>query len=209
MAASPKSAARLIRLGLAAELRNPALRFLALASALAAGVFAWSADGSPASTAIALATWLGRAYGIAACLWLGYAAVRDQNEQLGGVLRSKPVDGAFWVLLNWASGIVLWLALLVFPFLGAALGQAPHQGPVSFLAEGVGLLRAAQIVLFAGTLSYALSRMMRSPLGGLIVLLAWFCAMVGFGLIPSYLQPDYTQNGVLYLSAAAALLAAA
>jgi len=209
MAASLRSTLRLIRLGLAAELRNPALRFLALAGALAAGTFGWNAEGSPASTAIGLATWLGRAYGIAACLWLGYAAVRDQNEQLGGVLRSKPVDGAQWVLVNWASGSILWLVLLVFPFVGAAIGQLPHQGPASILAEAIGLVRAAQIVLLVGTLSYGLSRMMRSPLGGLIVLLAWFCAMVGFGLIPSYLQPDYTQNGPLYLSAAATMLAAA
>lgn len=133
MAASPKSGLRLIRLSLAAELRNPALRFLAVVSALAAGVFAWNAEGSPASTSIALAIWLGRAYGIAACLWLGYAAVRDQNEQLGGVLRSKPVDGAFWVLINWASGLCLWLALLVFPFAGAALGHLPHLFSIFFL----------------------------------------------------------------------------
>lgn len=209
MAASPKSSLRLIRLSLAAELRNPALRFLAVVSALAAGVFAWNAEGSPASTSIALAIWLGRAYGIAACLWLGYAAVRDQNEQLGGVLRSKPVDGAFWVLINWASGLCLWLALLVFPFAGAALGHVPHSAAVGVAAQAIGFVRAAQVVLFAGTLSYALSRMMRSPLGGLIVLLAWFCVMVGFGLVPSYLQPDYTQNGALYLPAAAAMLALA
>jgi hypothetical protein len=203
------AALRLVRLSLAADLRNPALRLLALAGALAAGVFGHEAAGSAASTSIALATWLGRAYGIGASLWLGYAAVRDQNEQLGGVLRSKPVDGAFWVTLNWAGGMALWLILLAFPFLGAAIGQWSHQGPVVLAAHAIGFARAAQVVLLAGTLSFALSRMMRSPLGGLIILLAWFCAMVGFGLIPSYLQPDYTQNGMLYLSAAATLLAAA
>jgi hypothetical protein len=198
------AASRLIRLGLSAELRNPAIRLLAFGGLLAAAVFAWKTEGSPASTSIALSAWLGRAYGIGACLWFGYAAVRDQNEQLGGVLRSKPVDGAFWVFVNWATGIALWLLLALCPFIGAAVGQAPHQGPVAFLAESVGFLRAGQVVLFAGTLSYALSRMMRSPLGGLIILLAWFCAMVGFGMIPGYLQPDYTQNGPMYLSAGAA-----
>lgn len=213
MSAPPKgnaaAAARLIRLSLTADLRNPALRLLAVTGAVGAGIFGYEADGSAASTAIALATWLGRAYGIAACLSLGYAAVRDQNEQLGGVLRSKPVDGAFWVLVNWGSGIALWLTLLLFPFAGAAIGQFLRQGPVSLVAEAIGYGRAGQVVLFAGTLGYALSRMMRSPLGGLIILLAWFCALVGFGLIPTYLQPDYTQNGGLYLSVAATMLAAA
>jgi peroxiredoxin len=200
---------RLLRLSLVAELRSPSLRFLGLASALGAGAYAWTQDGSAAGAAMGMAVWLGRAYGISACLWLGYAAVRDQNEQLGGVLRSKPVDGAFWVGLNWAVGQLLWLFLLLCPFLGAALGDLVQQGPIALLAYGLGWGRAALGVAFAGTISYALSRSMRSPLGGLLTLFAWFCAMVGFGYIPAFLQPDYSQNRPLYLSLAAVLLAVA
>lgn len=201
--------ARLLRLGIVAELRNPAIRLLGVAGFLGAAVFAWQQEGAAAVTTLSLATWLGRAYGVAACLWLGYAAIRDQNEQLGGVLRSKPVDGAHWIVLNWATAVGLWGVLLAAPFLGAALGQLRTSGGYSLLAHGAGFLQAAQIVGFAGTISFAMSRMMRSPLGGILTVLAWFCALAGFGYIPLYLQPDYTQNRPTYLAAAALLLAVA
>jgi len=200
---------RLLRLGIVAELRNPAVRLLAVAGFLAAAVFGWQQEGTAAMTALSLAVWLSRAYGVGACLWLGYAAIRDQNEQLGGVLRSKPVDGAYWIALNWATSLGLWLVLLAAPFLGAALGQLRTAGSYSLLAHAAGFWQAAQIVGFAGTISFALSRMMRSPLGGILTLLAWFCALAGFGYIPAYLQPDYSQNRGTYLGAAALLLAVA
>lgn len=206
---SPRIFGRLLRLGITAELRNPAIRLLGLAGLLGAAVFGWQQEGAAAVTALNLAAWLSRAYGVGACLWLGYAAIRDQNEQLGGVLRSKPVDGAHWIVLNWAIGLGLWLVLLAGPFLGAALGQLRSSGAYSLLAEAAGFVQAAQILGFASTISFALSRMMRSPLGGILTVLAWFCALAGFGYIPTYLQPDYTQNRLTYLAAAALLLAVA
>jgi peroxiredoxin len=200
---------RLLRLGIVAELRNPAIRLLGVAGFLACALFAWQQEGIAAMTALGLAAWLSRAYGVGACLWLGYAAIRDQNEQLGGVLRSKPVDGAHWILLNWATGMGLWLLLLAGAFLGAALGQLRSAGAYSLMAHAAGFFQAAQVVGFAGTISFAMSRMMRSPLGGILTLLAWFCTLAGFGYIPLYLQPDYTQNRPTYLAAAALLLAIA
>lgn len=200
---------RLLRLGIASELRSPGIRLLGIAGCLITAVFAWQQEGAAAITALNLALWLSRAYGVGACLWLGYAAIRDQNEQLGGVLRSKPVDGARWLLLNWATALGLWLLLLAGAFLGAALGQLRSSGGYSLLAHGAGFLRAAAVVGAASTLSFAVSRMMRSPLGGILTLLAWFCALAGFGYIPAYLQPDYSQNRLTYVAAAALLLAIA
>lgn len=200
---------RLLRIGIGAELRNPAMRLLGFAGFLAAFAYGWQQEGAAAATALNLAVWLSRVYGVGACLWLGYTAIRDQNEQLGGVLRSKPVDGAQWIVLNWATALGLWLVLLACPFLGAALGQIRTSGGYSILGHAAGYLRAAEIVWFAGTISFAISRMMRSPLGGILTLLAWFCALAGFGYIPLYLQPDYSQNRPTYLAAAALLLAVA
>ena len=102
---------RLVRLSITAELRNPALFVAGLVTALGVGVFAWNAGTIAPSTSLLLAGVLGRAFGVAACLWFAYNSVRDQNDKAGAMLRSKPVDGAYWVLLNWVSGIALWLLL--------------------------------------------------------------------------------------------------
>lgn len=200
---------RLLRLGITAELRSPAIRLLAVAGCVITAIFTWQQEGAAAVTALNLSLWLSRVYGVGACLWLGYAAIRDQNEQLGGVLRSKPVDGARWIALNWATGLGLWLLLLGSAFLGAAVGQLRGAGIYSLLAHAAGFLRAAEVVFVAGSFSFAVSRMMRSPLGGILTLLAWFCALAGFGYIPAYLQPDYSQNRPTYLAAATLLLAVA
>src|SRR5438105_12231120 len=50
------------------------------------------------------------------------------------------------------------------------------------------------IVSLIATLCFALSRLLRSPLGGLLILFIWFCAMGGAQFIPLYLRPDYAQN---------------
>jgi hypothetical protein len=200
---------RLVRLGVVAELRNPALRLLGAAAFVGAGVFAWNQGAMAASTGVTFATWLSRVFGIAACLWLAYSAIRDQNERGGAVLRSKPVDGGYWVFLNWASAIIVWLILLLAPFLGAAIGQFAHQGGLSLYVHGWSFLRAAVVVASVGTLSFSLSRMMGSPLGGIIVMFAWFCAMAGLEFVPTYLQPDFAQNAVLFVPAALTVLALA
>src|SRR5687768_16598427 len=94
--------ARLVRLGASAELRSTGLRLVGLLGAAVAAAYASSQGNVPASTAVALAALLARVFGIGACLWFAYAAVRDQDEKLGAALRSKPVDGALWVLVTWA-----------------------------------------------------------------------------------------------------------
>ncbi|HEU4754416.1 MAG TPA: redoxin domain-containing protein [Armatimonadota bacterium] len=200
-------AARLVRLGITAELRNPALRLAGALAAVGAGVYAWNQGDLPGTTALALSLWLGRAYGIAACLWFGYMAIRDLNEKSGAVIRSKPVDGAEWTLLNWTVGTSVWLILLLLPFAAAAVAQLILSGPISLASFGLAYLRAASAMVAAVTLAFGLSRLLRSPLGGILVLFAWFCAMAGLQYIPSFLQPDYAQNRPLYLGAAALVFA--
>ena len=197
---------RLVRLGVVAQFRNPGMRVLAIAAALGAGAYAWSMGNVAASTGVVLAAWLGRAFGAAACLWFAYNAIRDQNERSGATLRSKPVDGAYWVLINLISGLAVWLSMLAFCFLAAALAQLPAAGLTSVVTHAWAFGRAALTVIIVGTLSFALSRAMRSPLGGILILFAWFCAMGGLQFVPSYLRPDYAQNRVLFLAVAAVMI---
>lgn len=197
---------RLLGLGIQAELRNPGFRLLGVVTALMAGLYAWNQGDLAASTAVTLSSWLSRGFGLAAALWFAYAAVRDQNARLGAVIRAKPIDGAYWVALTWASGLLVWLLLLALAFLAAALGQFPAAGVSSLAAHSLGFFRAATVLLAVSTLSFALSRMMRTPVGGILVAFAWFCVMAGLDLVPPYLRPDYSQNALLYVLAAAFFL---
>lgn len=206
LAVRMRSNARLLGLGITAELRRPGLRLLGLVGALGTAAAAWGLASVAPATAIYLTAWLGRIYGVLACLWLGYAANRDLHERDGALFHSKPVDGARWVFLGWAVGVTAWLILLGLAFAAAALAQLPHAGGVSLAAHGWGLLRSVPLVAGPATLAYALSRLMRSPLGGIIVVFAWFCALAGLQYIPMYLQPDLSQNRLLYVGAAAFLL---
>jgi hypothetical protein len=203
---SLRSNLRLLRLAVAAELRNPGLRALAVVGAVAAGAYAWNQGSLAGSAASVLSAWLGRGFGVAACLWAAYAAIRDQDAKLGAALRSKPVDGGRWVFLNWAGGLCVWLILLGAAFLGAAAAQLVHAGAASVLSHAAGFGRAAVVVGAMSTVSFALSRLMRSPLGGVLTMFAWFCAMAGVRYIPHYLRPDFVQNLPLYVAAAGGAL---
>jgi hypothetical protein len=200
---SLSSTLRLLRLGIAAELRSPALRIIGVVGALGAAAIASMQGVLAGSSAIYLTEWLSRVYGIIIALWFGYAANRDQNEQDGAVFRCKPIDGARWVVVAFGSGLGAWLALLALAFLGGALAQLPQAGTVSLAAYGWGYVRAALLVIGPATLSFTLSRMMRSPLGGIITVFGWFCALAGRQYIPLFVQPDYTQNRPLLLAVAA------
>src|SRR5690242_14124217 len=112
---------RLVYLGVIAGLRNSGLRAFALLGMVAAAAYAHSLAGIPGTAGIVLATWLGRAYGIAAGLWFAYHAVRDQGSRSGAIFRSKPVDGAAWIVVTWLTGICLWLLLLATAFAAAAI----------------------------------------------------------------------------------------
>src|SRR5947199_71816 len=82
------------------------------------------------------------------------------------------------------------------------IAGALRSGVWSFAAEAWGFGRAAFVVALIATLSYSLARLLRSPLGGLLILFAWFCAMGGAGFIPLFLRPDYAQNAGLFAAAA-------
>lgn len=204
---SLRRAGRLLRLGMTGELRNPGLRVLGVIGALGAAAYAWNQGNLPGSTALALSSLLGKGFGIAASLWFGYTAVRDQNEKAGAALRSKPIDGGYWVVVAWLTGLLTWLLLLASSFLAAGLAQLPAAGPASLGCHALGFVQAAVLLVAVATLSFAAARWMRSPLGGILVIFAWFCAMVGAQYIPPYLRPDYSQNRPLYVAAAALLLA--
>ncbi len=194
---------RLARLCMLAELRGSGLRLFAVGGALAAAIYAWN-QGQAAGTAGVLTTaWMSRVYGVVACLWFAYYAVRDQGEGLGAAVRATPLDGGHRALASWAAGVLVWACLVAVAFVAAALAQAPAAGFPSFASAAWGFARVACTVTIAGTLSYALSRLMRSPLGGVIVMFAWFCAMAGMKYVPRHLQPEYEQNRLLYISAAA------
>lgn len=197
---------RLIQLGVRGHLRNPGLRMLALFGMVTAAAVAWSQGSTAGSTSIALTGWLGRAFGVAACLWMGYSANRDQNDREGAVIRSKPLDGAAWVTTLWLTGTLVWLAILGAAFAAAAAAQLPQAGAVSLTAHLIGFGRAGIVLAIAATLAFSLSRLMRSPLGGVIIMFAWFCAMGGLKLIPAFLQPEYSQNTLLYVAAGAAMV---
>lgn len=198
---------QVIRLAMVAELRNPALRLLGILAALGAGAYAWQQGSIAGSTSIVLAGILGRGFAVACCLWFATGALRDQDAQLGAVLRSKPIDGGRWVLINWATGIGVWLVLLTGAFLAAAAAQLPAAGIDSLGAHGVALLRTGAAMTAVATVGFCLTRLTRSPLGATIVVLAFLCVMAGLQFVPQFLRPDYTQNFGLYLGAGAVLLA--
>ena len=207
MSKSVKIALRLVRLGLAAELRNHALRLLAGVAIFGIAALAWTHSAMAGPTSVVLSTWLARGYGIAGCLWCSYAAIRDQDERTGGAIRSKPVDGAFWVLVSWLTQTLLWLLLAAATFLVAGLAQAWGTRSLMPLAGMViGFGRAALVITVATTLGYCLSRIARSPIGGVLTVFAWFCVTAGLAYIPQYLHVDYSQNQPFFLATAAVLL---
>jgi peroxiredoxin len=122
------------------------------------------------------------------------------------VLRSKPIDGGRWVLINWATGVGLWGLLAGMFFAGAALGQLPHAGVYAIAAHAIGFVRALVTIISVSSVGFCLTRVTRSPLGATVVLLAFLCVIAGLQLIPTFLRPDYSQNIVLYLTATAVLL---
>jgi peroxiredoxin len=73
-------------------------------------------------------------------------------------------------------------------------------------AQAATLYRAGFMILITSAISYSLSRMLRSPLGGIIVLLAWGLAVSGFEYVPVYLRPDYSQNRLLLIGLGSALI---
>ncbi len=198
---------RLILLAARAELRSPGLWLPALLAALAVGAFTVSSQDAGATIAVVLATRLGQAYGIAACLWFGYRAVRDQDERLGAVLRSKPVDGAAWVTVSWATGVAVWTLILGLAFLAAALAMAFTTGVPASLVALLGFGHAWVTVVIASALSFGLSRVMRSPLGGILIMLAWVCVIAGLQNAPPYMRLEYAQNRGLFLPVSAGILA--
>lgn len=198
--------ARLVRLAMVAELRSPGIRLIAITGAVAAGIYAWSAGELAGSAGLMLAAWLGRIYGIAACLWFAATGLRDLNPRTGAILRSKPVSGGRWVFVGWLAGVLIWLALLALAFFAAALAQLPAAGTASLASHGLAFIRAGLTVLVVGSMSYALSRILCSPLGGILVMFAWFCTVGGVEYLPSYLRPDYAQNLPFFLPAAALLV---
>ena len=200
---------RLVKLGVMGELRNPAFRLLAVVFAVGAAIYAWNQGPLAGNTGLFFSMWAGRVFAVAACLWFATGAIRDQNAQLGAVLRSKPIDGARWVMIIWATGIGLWLVLMGALFLGAALGQLVPAGFNSLLAHGIGFVRAALVMVPIATLGFGLSRLSRSPLGAAVVVLALLCVLAGLQFVPQFLRPDYTQNLALFAGAGLVLLALA
>jgi peroxiredoxin len=198
---------RALRYAALSDLRNPGLRLLGALGFIAAGGYAWTQGPTAGSTGVLLATWLGRTYGVACCLWFAYAAIRDLDPKLGAALRSKPMDGAAWVTLRWLAGLAVWLTLMAAGFLGAALGQLLPSGLASVASHALAFFRAALLLCIIGSLSFAASRLFRSPLGGIIVMFAWFCTIAGLQYIPAYMRPEYQQNRVFFLPAAASLVA--
>jgi peroxiredoxin len=198
---------RLIGLGLRAELRNPGIWVPAVLAGLLTAALGWNARDVAPTQSVVLALRLGQAYGLAATLWFAYRAIRDQDQQLGAVLRSKPVESARWVVINWLTGAVLWVALLGVAVLAATLIQLPVAGGKAVVSQAATFYRAGFMVVIISAISYALSRVLRSPLGGIIVLLAWGLAVGGFEYVPVYLRPDYSQNRPLLIALGAALMA--
>ncbi len=198
---------RLIGLGLRAELRNPGIWVPAVLAGLLFVALGWNARDVAPTQSVILSLRLGQAYGLAAVLWFAYRAIRDQDQHLGAVLRSKPVESARWVVLNWATGAVLWIALLAVAVLAVTLAQLPTAGVKAIGAQAATLYRAGFMILITSAISYSLSRMLRSPLGGIIVLLAWGLAVGGFEYVPVYLRPDYSQNRPLLVGLGLALTA--
>lgn len=200
----PQASLRLFRLALLAELRSPALRLSTAAAAALGAALAINAGDAVGSAGVFLASVLARVVGMAACLHLAYSANRDLAESAGAAYRSKPFDGWRWVALRCSAGVASWLVPLAAAFIAAALVGFFTGGPRALPASALGFFRASLVVLPLAVASFALSRMFRSPLGGIIVAFFWFCAIAGSRFIPVYLQPEYTQN--LLLMAGVALL---
>ena len=199
----------LARLHLRAVTRGVGIRALGLLALLAAVATVLAQPGAAGMNAVQLGQSLGSVLGFAACFWFAHAALLDGADQRGPLLRSKPIPGPRWVLLCWGTGLVLWCGGLIAIHAIAAAVDAPRSGLVaSAIAYGMAALHHATTVAIVGTASFALSRLARSPLGGIIVALGWFCVTAGMQFVPAYLRPDSSFNRGLFLPAVAALLLA-
>ncbi len=198
---------RLVLLGYRGGLRNAGLRLLAITAAVSAAVIAWNQPEAAASTSLMLASLYARIFGIAACLNASAIAIRDLDPKTGGIFRSKPVDGAHWVLLNWATTLLVWVTLLGVALGGGMAGRLAQGDFASIGMYSLGFARAASVLTVLMTLSFALSRLFRSPLGAVIAVFVWFCAMAGARFLPEMAQPEFMQNRELFWSLAAAVLA--
>lgn len=200
---------RLLQLGILAEMRNPAIRTIMLIAAVFGAAMGWVAGPGAGPAAVALTALLARAVGLAATLHLAYGANRDLSETGGAAYRSKPMNGAYWVLHRCLAGVCTWLAVLALAFGAAALLALFRGGPAAIPAYLLGFVRAALVVAPLAAAGFAMARMMRSPLGGIIIAFFWFSAIAGGQFIPVFLQPEYAQNNLLIWGAALLLLAIA
>src|SRR5438477_113751 len=100
----------------------------------------------------------------------------------------------------------LWLSKARLVGLGVTAGlRNPGIRAIGVLGAVVAAAYAFRLVTITA-LCYSRARLLRSPLGGLLILFAWFCSMAGAGFIPLYLRPDYGQNVPLFLPLAALLV---
>jgi hypothetical protein len=197
--------ARLLWIGVRTELRSRPLRIAAAATGVVTAGLVLLAGALPGSLGLLLTAVLGRLYAFFACLWLGRWVAAAERSGRREFLAARPVDGADTFLIAWATGLSLWLALLAVPFLLAALLQLPGAGlaaPGTYLA---GYFRAAAIVALLGTFSFALSWLLRSPMGAVATVLFWFPSLLGVPGLPDWLRPE-TTRAFLPLAALAGML---
>jgi hypothetical protein len=186
----------LLRLGLLAELRRPVVRLALIAGAVFGAVTGGLNFGSAGATAIWLSGVLTPLLGVAACLWQGSYACRDHRTGRS-VLGARPVDGAYLTAMLWATGTCLWLIGTVPAFLAAAVVQTPFAPLVAGPAHLAALARTAFVVASLGTLAFAVSRVLRSSVGGALVVVGWGLLRTGAGPLGAF-QPDSSQNALWF-----------
>lgn len=140
-----------------------------------------------------------------ACLLLLFLAAglanRPQRYDLTELLDSKVAAGEELIAGRWV-GMAAAIALpLLLEYGAATIAQAIHsKSPVQWVPYLQSLGRLLPPVLFFCTLSFCLVTLTRNlvlgaGLGGFV----WFLLRFGTGYYPTFLRPELSQNGGLYL----------
>lgn len=199
---------RLTGLGLLNEVRNPAARKPALAAAAVIGVIALTLRDVPVFASLALADWVGRAYGVAGALWIAGRAERDfETASAGGQLfRSKPADSGSSALVLWLTGGCYWLLLLCVGLFPAVVLLGLLGGAVGLIGQLIALGKAAAVVTLSLSFAFVATRVFRSRTAGLVFAGAWL--LLEPGLRQAGVSPYLAQNLLAWIALAVVAVAA-
>ena len=187
--------------------RTAAFRLVCLCALL----FGWSMGGTQGRGAAlsayttAEAAW--QYLGFVAIVWMSLVAIRETTARTAILVFSKPQPGERIALAKFLGGFLQVLTFLLALFLGSLCARLISGGGLLGVeAYGMQYARAAGVLFFASSASFALALLFDNALAGALVGLYWIMTMAGKAFLAKFYFPAYSQNLAAFLALGLGLL---